>query len=532
MNRYPVVVIGTGPTGLLLANFLGLYGIRTLVLERLDCLLDEPRAVSIDDESLRALQAVGLAETVLPSIVQGYGVHYFSYAQAEFARIEPKLEDYGFPKRNAFRQAVLVEQLAEGLKRFPQVELRFQHDVIGLTQSESGVSLEVNTPEGLISIEADYVVGADGGRSSTRERIGSTLEGHTFAERWLIVDLLSRSTPFRHTRTYCDPVRPAIRLPGPDGTVRYEFMLKPGEDDAFALDQTRIKDWIRMREPSDENLPLARKVVYTFHARIASRWQQGRVFLAGDAAHLTPPFAGQGMNSGLRDVVNLSWKLASVVKGCSSPALLDTYQQERKPHAWALIQMAVRIGKYMQPKSRLGAMVAQWALKLVSLYRPAKDYVLQLKFKPKPRFEQGFFVPQTLGNDAVYSGQLLPQPWMEAPGGRKVRLDERLGSGFALLWKDQHALPAAWQNLARQLDARVVRLVPDFDDFLPERVVEEGGLLRDMQNVLHPLLAQAGAAGVLLRPDRYVFAYLDAQAEREPAVVRALNEAGWKTDKA
>src|SRR5690606_6121634 len=211
MNRYPVVVIGSGPTGLLLANFLGLYGIKTLVLERAEGLLDEPRAVSIDDESLRALQAVGLVEQVLPSIVQGYGVHYFSYAQTEFARIEPRSEEYGFPKRNAFRQAVLVGQLAQGLARFPHVETRFQHEVMGLRQSDDGVTLEVKTPEGVIQIAADYVVGADGGRSATRERIGSTLEGHTFAERWLIVDLLSRSTPFRHTRTYCDPVRPAIR---------------------------------------------------------------------------------------------------------------------------------------------------------------------------------------------------------------------------------------------------------------------------------------------------------------------------------
>src|SRR5690606_11394929 len=111
----------------------------------------------------------------------------------------------------------------------------------------------------VIQIAADYVVGADGGRSATRERIGLTLEGHTFAERWLIVDLLSRSTPFRHTRTYCDPVRPAIRLPGPDATVRYEFMLKPGETEEFALDPERIKAWIREREPTDEHLPLARK---------------------------------------------------------------------------------------------------------------------------------------------------------------------------------------------------------------------------------------------------------------------------------
>ena len=118
----------------------------------------------------------------------------------------------------------------------------------------------------------------------------------------------------RHTRTFCDPVRPAIRLPGPEATVRYEFMLKPGEDAEAVLDERQVREWIRMREPSDADITILRKVVYTFHARVASRWRAGRVLLAGDAAHLTPPFAGQGMNSGVRDAANLAWKLAEVVK--------------------------------------------------------------------------------------------------------------------------------------------------------------------------------------------------------------------------
>jgi len=527
-SHYPVIVLGAGPTGLTLANLLGVYGVRTLLLERNASTVDEPRAVSIDDESLRTVQAAGLADQILPSIVQGYGVHYFSWSGREFARIEPQSTEYGFPKRNAFRQAVLVSQLCAGLRRFPHVETRFQHELRHFSQDEDKVVLEVDHDGTPVVVSCDWLVACDGGRSGVREQLGIALSGNTFAEKWLIVDLLDRTTPFRHTRTYCDPVRPAIRLPGPQGTVRYEFMLKEGETPEYVLDEQRLREWIRDREPLDAELPIARKVVYTFHARLAERWRQGRVLLAGDAAHLTPPFAGQGMNSGVRDATNLAWKLQAVVHGRFGPALIDTYETERKPHAWALIEMAIRIGRYMQPKSRLQAMAAQWALKACSLYPPARDYVLQLKFKPKPRFAQGFFMeqPGRAPDTAIKAGQLLPQPRVEWPGGSRRLLDEALGPGFACLsWVGRPLTP----EVAQLVDAagmRRIELVPAEDDFpWPPAPQEEGRIVvRDCEGVLQQVLADAGAQAMLVRPDRYVLAFLEHGAKDDAARLRTLFE--------
>ncbi|MDB5965026.1 MAG: bifunctional 3-(3-hydroxy-phenyl)propionate/3-hydroxycinnamic acid hydroxylase, partial [Polaromonas sp.] len=390
-SHVPVVIVGAGPTGLMLANLLGVQGVPCLVVERSSNTVGEPRTVTIDDESLRTVQSAGLIGRVLPRLVQGYGVHYFSWRNREFARIEPQGREHGFPKRNAFRQQVLVAELRDGMARFGDSAIWFGHELLSFREEGAAVHLTLRHGDDTRHISCDWLVACDGGRSGVREQLGITLSGSTYDEKWLIVDLLGRQSAFRHTRTYCDPARPAIRLPGPEGTLRYEFMLHEDEDPEKILEESTVRALIRAREPDDADLAIARKVVYAFHARVAGRWKSGRVFLAGDAAHLTPPFAGQGMNSGIRDAANLAWKLAAVVRGELPDTLLDTYEPERKPHAWSLIQMAIRIGRFMQPKSVAAAMLTQGALRLCSLYRPVRDYVLQLKFKPKPRFFEGFF---------------------------------------------------------------------------------------------------------------------------------------------
>ncbi|UUZ62093.1 bifunctional 3-(3-hydroxy-phenyl)propionate/3-hydroxycinnamic acid hydroxylase [Polaromonas sp. P1-6] len=410
-THFPVVIVGAGPTGLMLANLLGIQGIKTLVIERNTSTVGEPRAVTIDDESLRTVQATGLIGEVLPHVVQGYGVHYYSWRGKEFARIEPNVMEHGFPKRNAFRQQVLVGQLRDGLQRFDDAAIWFGHELLRFEDDGEAVHLALQHAGETKAISCSWLVACDGGRSSVREQLGIKLTGSTYDEKWLIVDLLDRGSAFRHTRTYCDPARPAIRLPGPDGTLRYEFMLHEGEDPEQMLDETRVRSWIHAREPADATLAITRKVVYAFHARVAERWKSGRVFLAGDAAHLTPPFAGQGMNSGVRDAANLAWKLAAVVQGRLSASVLESYEVERKPHAWSLIQMAVRIGTFMQPKSALVAMLTQGALKLCSVYRPVRDYVMQLKFKPKPRFLQGFLLQVKKLRRWCLQGNCCPNRW-------------------------------------------------------------------------------------------------------------------------
>lgn len=507
MKSHPVAIVGAGPTGLVLANLLACQGIPVLLLERGASTVDEARAVTIDDESLRTIQATGLIEAVLSHVVQGYGVHYYSWRNRLFARIEPTSTEYGYAKRNAFRQQVLVRDLLAGLARFAHVEVCFLHTLQSFESCADGVRLQVETPQGRREFQCDWLVACDGGRSPIREQLGHVLQGSSYDEKWLIADLLGRTSPFRHTRTYCDPVRPAIRLPGPQGTVRYEFMLHPGEDPEAVLDEAQLRSWIRHRDAADAELPIARKVVYAFHARVADRWRAGRVFLAGDAAHLTPPFAGQGMNSGIRDAANLAWKLAGVVRGELPEGLLDTYEMERKPHAWSLIQMALRIGRFMQPKQVWTAALAQGALKVMSvLLPPVRDYVLHLKFKPQPRFAEGFFCRDETSRALVPPGQLLPQPRVELAGGERVLLDEVLGQGFAVLQLAGKPVPAT------PVPLRTVRVVVvrRSDDFLPELADAHAGatLVRDIDGTLEALLASAGANAVVLRPDRYVLAYL------------------------
>ncbi|MBH2009578.1 MAG: bifunctional 3-(3-hydroxy-phenyl)propionate/3-hydroxycinnamic acid hydroxylase [Xanthomonadaceae bacterium] len=540
-GHFPVVIIGAGPTGLTLANLLGTQGIPVLVIERSHDTVGEPRAVSIDDESLRTLQTAGLIGEVLPHVVQGYGVHYYSWRNKEFARIEPSVMDNGFPKRNAFRQQVLVGQLRDGMTRFADSAIWFGHELLRFEdEGAAKVRLELRqSHEGRDEtkhITCDWLVACDGGRSPVREQLGIRLTGSTYDEKWLIVDLLDRKSAFRHTRTYCDPVRPAIRLPGPDGTLRYEFMLHEGEDPEQMLEEARVRSWIHAREPDDAQLEITRKVVYAFHARVAERWKSGRVLLAGDAAHLTPPFAGQGMNSGVRDAVNLAWKLAAVVQGRLSPALLETYEAERKPHAWSLIRMAVRIGTFMQPKSVPAAILTQGALRLCSLFPPVRDYVLQLRFKPKPRFAEGFFVADkdvARRNPAfVAPGQLLPQPFVQLPGGQRVLLDDAAGSGFALLVlagsADQAEISAAALKsfAACGLPCSFISVVLQRDDFLKRAASATDrapdAVLRDCDGVLENIFRNAGASALLLRPDRYVLAYLGQPGKAGSAGVQKL----------
>jgi 3-(3-hydroxy-phenyl)propionate hydroxylase len=530
MNQHDmvdVIVAGAGPVGLTIANLLGAYGVRTLLVERNARLEGEPRAVTLDDESLRTMQAAGLVDDVLQDVVLGYGVQYFGWNGKPLAAIHPTREEYGYPKRNAFRQPLLVRTLHEGLARFPHVEVRFGHELVALEQDASGLRCTLESANGPQVAAARWLVACDGGRSPIREMCGIRLEGDTYPERWLIVDLAERTVPLRHTRTYCDPRRPAIRLPGPHDTVRYEFMLRPGDRDEDVLDESTFRRWIADRVAEDAQLPLVRKAVYGFHARIASRWKQGRVLLAGDAAHLTPPFAGQGLNSGIRDAANLAWKLAAVTRWGCAPELLDSYEPERRPHAAALIRMALRIGSFMQPKSVPGAMLAQAALRMACVVPACRDYVLQLRFKPRPQLSAGFF----RASSAMPHAELLPQPLVQHRERGLLRLDELLDGGFAVIGRDSEAFrTAAGQCLPKAMPGRTLALIGPDEDFLGEPGAIEA--VRDVSGVLIALLDRCGAAALVVRPDRYVYRVVGEPELCAPTIATALDTPATATSHA
>ncbi len=495
-----VVIVGAGPVGLVLANLLGLQGVPTVLLERNGELEPEPRAVTLDDESLRTIQSAGLLDDVLRDVVQGYGVQYFGWNGRPFASIQPTQQEYGFAKRNAFRQPSLVRTLHAGLSRFPHVTVLFGHNVTEFEQHAQGIACHAARNDGTSArFSSSWLVACDGARSPVRERCGITLAGATYPQRWLIVDLAQRREPLRHTSTYCDPRRPAIRLPGPFGSLRYEFMLRPGDRDEEVLEEAHFRSWIRQRMPADADLPLVRKAIYGFHARIAQRWRAGRVLLAGDAAHLTPPFAGQGLNSGIRDAANLAWKLAAATQWGMDEDLLDTYESERRPHANALIQMALRIGTFMQPKSLAAAILGQTALRAACLVPAVRDYILQLRFKPKPRFGSGWFLP----HPGTVGAGLVPQPLVEHPTRGVLRLDDMLGSGFSVIGWESPGFEATAASLAPAgVPLRLLALIPRDHDFLPSpwQGVER---VRDHTGELGAYFSRLGAKAMVLRPDRY-----------------------------
>ncbi|WP_315834703.1 bifunctional 3-(3-hydroxy-phenyl)propionate/3-hydroxycinnamic acid hydroxylase [Bradyrhizobium prioriisuperbiae] len=505
-----VAIVGAGPTGLTTANILGQQGVRVALIERNATTVLEPRAVSIDDESLRTMQAIGLADEVMIDVALDYGSRYFTTAGICFARVEPTARDYGFPKRSAFTQPRLEAKLRRGLDRFPTVQTLFQHSCETVTEHADSVELTLRGPAGGNRLlRARYLVGADGARSVIRKHVGAILTGSTYRQRWLIVDLAATSERLRQTRVVCNPRRPLITLPGPGGIRRYEFMLHDHEDEERAIDPAFVRILLADSGP-DADAPVVRRQVYTFHARIADRWNTPRVFLAGDAAHLSPPFAGQGMNSGIRDAHNLAWKLAEVVQGRLGPGLLDSYQAEREPHARALVQLAINMGRVMMPTSPLQAWLVQGAFRAAAIVPAVQAYFAQMKHKPKPHYKDGFLLSST----AVLVGSMLPQPEVERVDRRRIMLDDVLGDGFALVAYGPDAERAL--DNGRDLDfgvpLRRVAILPSWQNPEPGRSGEpdagEIETVRDIADLLAPVLPVASL--LLVRPDRYVAASVAA----------------------
>lgn len=516
-DHYPVVIVGGGPTGLTLANLLGVYGVTCLLIERNAATVSEPRAVSIDDESLRTMQMAGVIDAVLSRVVTGYGSHYYSPRGRCFAKVEPTGKPYGYPRRNAFRQPVLEAQLRDGLAHQSTVTAAFEHRLVQFTQDDAAVTLTVATSDGSETmIRCDYLVAADGASSAVRRALDIVLGGSTFDERWLILDLENSPVASRHTKVFCDPQRPCIALPGPDETRRYEFMLHANERDEDLLRPEVVQHLLATHEAAPQS-KLIRAVVYAFHARLAEHWSRGRVLLAGDAAHLMPPFAGQGMNSGLRDATNLAWKLAAVLRGVLGLRLLDTYESERRTHARAMIGLALNIGRVMAPRNALMGLLTRALFRLLAIYPPARDYIAQMKFKPPPRFDDGFLLDDPDSARHPMVGRLCPQPEVIGPDGRPVLLDSRLGDGFAALILTARQEVRAWPPVWDRLGVRRLRLLPPDGAAGPD----------DLRFVIQPtgFLAETGQI-VLLRPDRYVAAVipldrLAAQSARLEAMVAA-----------
>ncbi|OYN77541.1 bifunctional 3-(3-hydroxy-phenyl)propionate/3-hydroxycinnamic acid hydroxylase [Mycolicibacterium sphagni] len=440
---FDVVVVGAGPSGLTLANTLGLQGVRTLIVDERDALIDYPRGVGLDDESLRTFQAIGVVDAVLPHTVPNQILRFYDGKRRLLAEMAPPDARFGWPKRNGFVQPLVDAELFKGLDRFDHVEIAWGHPMTSIAETADGVTVELSPADAEVrTVNARYVVGCDGGRSATRRLMGVSFDGTTSSTRWLVVDIANDPLGHPNSEVGADPARPYVSISIAHGIRRFEFLIHGHETDEQAEDPEFVAQMLSRLVPYPDRVDIIRRRLYTHHSRIASSFRKGRIMIAGDAAHLMPVWQGQGYNSGIRDAANLGWKLAAVVNGQAGDALLDTYDVERRKHARAMIDLSTTVGKVISPTNPRVAGARDVLVRAASLVPTLKRYVLEMRFKPMPRYEQGAVVHNEPRSPSSAVGTLFIQPRVDTREQQNVLLDDVIGPWFAFV---------CWSNNPRQL---------------------------------------------------------------------------------
>lgn len=429
IRRVPVVIVGAGPTGITAATLLAQYGVPSLILDRWPGVYQQPRAVHLDDEIYRIIARLGAAEEFAAISRPTLGLRLLDgrfRVLAEFTRDTARSRN-GFPQANMFDQPELEAVLRANLKRYPPARLRVDAEVTDVIDTGESVRVTfTDRGDGTVhQVDTDYLLGCDGANSLVRSRIGSTMRDLNFEQRWLVVDVATDADlhQWEGVHQVCDPVRAGTYMRIGTSRYRWEFQLLDGEcaDDFATVPALRplIGRWTAAVE--DRELTLLRVTEYTFRAQIAQRWRRGNIFLLGDAAHLTPPFIGQGMGAGVRDAMNLCWKVAGVHHGILSPHTLDSYERERKPHTRSLIRLALYVGRAMTGGAQLGNVLRRVVLPRLSMIPGLRDKVVDSATPP--------LVSSALVCRSRLGGTLCPNPQLR--DGR--RLDDVLGTGFALI---------------------------------------------------------------------------------------------------
>lgn len=507
-----VVVIGGGPVGLTTALLLAEQQTRVTLVEPLTAPGDLPRAISIADESFRILDGLELADALKAETYLDTGARYFGLRGRLLAQSRPAPSRTGHPAKSQFDQPVLEQLLWDRAVAHPLVDFRAGHRATAITQDDLGVTVTTAAADGTTAtVRGAWLVAADGGRSFARDELGVPLVGSTQEERWVVIDLLN--TPGErepYAEFHGNGERPYVLVPGIKGRLRLEYMMLPGDDAEAMTHSDRIRELVLPFHPEVTAADIRRAAVYVAHRRLARTYRVGRAFLAGDAAHLMPPFSGQGLNAGLRDAANLAWKLRAALDGTATERLLDSYESERRTHARKMVRVSHLTGSVVMARGA-AAVARDVVFRAARLLPAVHAYLSGMRFITPPDYRRGVAVPPAREVDnrlAAMVGATLSQPVVETPAGDRGLLDHHLGVGWALLelgpghagsrdpfWGDVRRL----RLLPREQLAEPARDAGDAGD-LPGELIDLTGSLAD------PARPLERPHVVVVRPDRYVAA--------------------------
>jgi 2-polyprenyl-6-methoxyphenol hydroxylase-like FAD-dependent oxidoreductase/catechol 2,3-dioxygenase-like lactoylglutathione lyase family enzyme len=501
-EEHDVVVAGCGPVGLCIALLLARQGHRVAVVERHLAIYALPRAIAFDHEIARILHGLGLMEPMKPHLAAP-GKYQWRNANGETLFVIDWSEDAvsGFRNSYFFSQPKLEQVMNAAAQANPLITIHRGYEMIGFRQDEEGVSLtarRVAASDSELTLCGRYLIGADGANSGVRAGMGAKLTDLGFEADWLVVDVLplpGERLPFDDDLAIqiCDPARPTTMISGGPGRRRWEFMALEGETLADLNSDERAWELLRPFGLTPQNALLERHAIYTFRGAVADRWRQGRVFIAGDAAHLTPPFAGQGLCAGFRDAAALAWRLDLALRGLASEAMLASYGAERTEHARAWIMNAIDLGEVicvLDPAvaaERDARMLAARAAGAT----PPSSLIL-------PRLGPGMSLPDQAGGALGHGGALLKE-------GRRAHIDDLLGGGFQLISRlgdPASTLSPAAYSLFAALHGVSVDLSPS-------------SAIRDIDGVYTRWFDKLDADTVLLRPDFYLFGAATGKAGAE-----------------